>query len=295
MNTPTVGSSRRAVCTTRVTRAAAAAMFAFTSAMAASPLTITSPTSGVVVVPGQSLAITVAVSSGSYPRGIAVLAQDPLGAAGPLAGSVLTFYLTLPAVTPPGTYSVVAAAPNSTGILVQSPPMNVDVERADTASSLSLQPTAANLPYIGASLPLTVMGAFPGSLLVDLTRSSKLMVISENASVATVQIGFITATGPGKTNIDVIYGLNTVKLPVTVPASIRGDLNGDGRVDQSDLNVILAAVGTPATGPYDARDLNGDGKIDVQDARILVSLCAEPHCGITRIPDGSILEESFDE
>lgn len=61
-------------------------------------------------------------------------------------------------------------------------------------------------------------------------------------------------------------------------ASQPGDLNGDGVVDQTDLDILLAAKNTPATGPGDPRDLNGDGKIDALDARKLVTLCTRPGC-----------------
>ena len=45
------------------------------------------------------------------------------------------------------------------------------------------------------------------------------------------------------------------------PQAMPGDLDGDGDVDRDDMNVILAARNTPATGPDDPRDLDGDGMI----------------------------------
>jgi hypothetical protein len=44
---------------------------------------------------------------------------------------------------------------------------------------------------------------------------------------------------------------------------VLGDVDLDGDVDKSDLNLVLAARNTPASGPNDLRDLNGDGTIDV--------------------------------
>jgi hypothetical protein len=47
----------------------------------------------------------------------------------------------------------------------------------------------------------------------------------------------------------------------------RCDANNDGKVDQTDLNLIRAANGQAASGPNDPRDGNGDGFINVADVR----------------------------
>ena len=52
-----------------------------------------------------------------------------------------------------------------------------------------------------------------------------------------------------------------------VPASIKCDADGDGKVTLADLRIIAAANGQVATGPSDPRDGNGDGVINVADAR----------------------------
>jgi hypothetical protein len=48
------------------------------------------------------------------------------------------------------------------------------------------------------------------------------------------------------------------------------DVDGDGAVDRSDVDLILAARNTPAVGPDDPRDADGDGTITVLDARICI-------------------------
>ncbi len=58
-----------------------------------------------------------------------------------------------------------------------------------------------------------------------------------------------------------------------------GDVNGDQVVNRCDLNLIVAARNTPASGPDDPRDLNHDMWITVADSRILVTLCDERGCG----------------
>ncbi len=65
------------------------------------------------------------------------------------------------------------------------------------------------------------------------------------------------------------------------------DLNGDGVIDQRDIDMINAALNTPATGPNDPRDLNQDGVINVLDERILVTQCTLPGCAVTSLPSAA--------
>ena len=52
-----------------------------------------------------------------------------------------------------------------------------------------------------------------------------------------------------------------------------------GHIDVSDVNAILAARGTPASGPGDPRDADGDGTITVLDASQCRLVCTLPFCG----------------
>ena len=72
----------------------------------------------------------------------------------------------------------------------------------------------------------------------------------------------------------------TIAFGEAPPQEIAGDFDGDGDVDRNDLNIILAARNTPASGPDDPRDLDGDGMITGLDARKLVLLCTRPRCAI---------------
>jgi hypothetical protein len=61
------------------------------------------------------------------------------------------------------------------------------------------------------------------------------------------------------------------------PIETPGDVNGDGKVDITDIQAITQALNTPAT-QGDPRDINGDGRITVLDARQCVLLCTNPRC-----------------
>ena len=183
-------------------------------------LIIVSPSVASVIQPGRALAISVHVSSGTYPKGVAIMAQDPIGSAGfsPIVGSAASFTLSVPANTSPGLYKITAVSADSAGAMVFSRPVTIDVERADVPTQLKVQPSSITLQSVGETLPLTILGVFPGAGAVDVTHSSILKFISEKPEVAIVHDGVYSAVGVGQTNIDVRYGPISEKIRVNVPA-----------------------------------------------------------------------------
>lgn len=53
---------------------------------------------------------------------------------------------------------------------------------------------------------------------------------------------------------------------------ITGDVNGDGKVDVADVNIIIDMILqlTPTTSYNNRGDVNGDGKVDVADVNIVI-------------------------
>ncbi|MGR8930975.1 MAG: hypothetical protein ACU836_10060 [Gammaproteobacteria bacterium] len=59
---------------------------------------------------------------------------------------------------------------------------------------------------------------------------------------------------------------------------VVGDVDGDGDVDQADVNLVLGLRGSQATEANDDYDVDDDGQITVLDARKLIALCTRPRC-----------------
>jgi hypothetical protein len=68
--------------------------------------------------------------------------------------------------------------------------------------------------------------------------------------------------------------------PIVEEIYQRGDADHDGDVDRTDVNIIVAARNTSASGPDDTRDVDGDGRITVLDARKAVIACTRPGCAV---------------
>ena len=54
---------------------------------------------------------------------------------------------------------------------------------------------------------------------------------------------------------------------------VPGDVNGDGKVDISDLNVCINIIlGTASQSSYPDADVNGDGKVDITDVNAIINI-----------------------
>jgi hypothetical protein len=248
-------------------------------ARAQSELQITSPANNTIVNPGETIAVIVTRSPDIVD---VTLVGSLVGGALPVmnGGNPLTFSITIPTQKKAGTYAIAAldVTPRSqlaTGVM--SAPVTVQVEAAN-ANSIVADPKIT-LRYPGDKRTLRVFAISANGLSTNISTSSQLSLASSNVAVATVdRMGDVSGVGNGTTTIQVQYNGLSTSVPVTVPTLVRGDLNGDGRIDIDDLNILDSALNRPANGANDARDLNRDGKIDALDARILVTLCTYPQC-----------------
>jgi len=250
-------------------------------------LQITSPPDGTTVVPGDSVTVSVKIAPQSNITAVVVIGSGPIGYSETKTLTPLQFTLSfsvkIPTNTQPGRYRLFSSGVGL-GTAVDSAPIILNVERADPLVQLHVEPTQIAFERAGQEMPLRVIGTFANGAIADLTRSSRTSYSSNGSNIAVVnKFGSVIAAGAGSTTIAVRYGDQTSLVTVSVPVTIKGDLNGDGKVDQDDLNVIIAALNSPAANPFDARDLNQDGVINVLDATQLVSLCTS-HCNTINIP-----------
>jgi Dockerin type I domain len=246
-------------------------------------LAITSPVNGATFAPGQNIPLTVYVNPNRHFGLVSVLGTVPFGNATALGPAFVFPDMPVPVSIAPGQYrlTAVAATSDTSGMQAISQPVIINVERLGaTTASLKVQPNTILFQFVGEQIPLVVWANFSDGTISDVTNSSKASYASASSSIAAVDPhGRVTAMGAGATNITIQYGGQIVIVPIVVPAGVRGDINGDGVVNMDDVNLLLTALNTTATGSYDARDLNGDGKIDVLDARIIVTLCSKARCG----------------
>jgi hypothetical protein len=101
-------------------------------------------------------------------------------------------------------------------------------------------------------------------LNVDYTHQYRVMVKSATCGQDEVVASF----GAISDDIDLTF---TMQQEQTDPDPVRGDLNGDGKVDIADVNISINTMlgKEPST---ELSDLNGDGRTDIADVNIEINL-----------------------
>ncbi len=249
-------------------------------------LRIISPADGDVVAPGQALTIVVEVKLGS-PFTVIGVVGERMGFSEGKISPPFNFTMIVPNNII-GPKKITAVGFTGPGQALFSRSVTVNVETPAFFKQMRIEPSRIDFKFPGDQAQLNIDGVFADGSILDITRSSRTSFVSENQGLDVVDTtGPVPAVAPGTTNIIVAYGSETVVVPVSVPNTIQGDLDANGKVNLDDFNILLGFLGLlvtddwtsipdslkkPAVVPSDARDLNGDGVIDAQDVRILAGI-----------------------
>lgn len=251
--------------------AAVLSLACVSGASAQQQVAITSPANGSVFAPGATINVTATVTGGNV-VGVKVGAQD-MGMTAYQLTAPYTLSLAVPSeVVGPRNLVAVGLIANET--IVFSPPVTVDIEPTAVPTAINFQQSLIAFGYVGQQQRVGVTATFADGSTLDISKSTQLTLTSGNGSLVSVgSAGLLTGLAPGNTTVTAAYGNLSASLQTVGPTSVKGDLNGDGLVNQEDLLILENALGSTPTGPNDARDLNGDGKIDNLDVQALVAAC----------------------
>ncbi len=125
--------------------------------------------------------------------------------------------------------------------------------------------------YILLAICLSFVAAQAGSFnFVNLTKTDKsVSQISTAGLKITFNKGHMLATDANAQTTDI--ALNELEsMYFTAKTVLRGDMNGDGKIDVIDVTALVNGVLNGNIN--EACDVNGDGRVDVSDVTTLINL-----------------------
>ncbi len=181
-------------------------------------LTITAPSNKTQVQPGATVKFTVTLNPATDFGAVLLFGTSPLGLlGGQLAAASLSFSATLPTDLKPASYPVTAVGYTTTGSVVISQPVTLQVGL--TPGSLTVTPGKMFFNSIGAQLPALAGGTLADGTIEDFTESPVVTWKSSNNNVATVSAdGLVTAIANGTAMVTAQYGSYSGSVNVTVSA-----------------------------------------------------------------------------
>ena len=214
-------------------------------AQQAPSLQISSPASGSVATPGQTLSISVTSPNGTAFSQVAVIGPDPIGFS-VLATSVpAQFSIAIPADANCRIYNLTADGITTSGQGATSLPIQIDVERADLPTSLTTPVSDIVLETIGEQRSFMTIAGFSDGTTIDVSESTLMSYTSTNNAVANVDAtGLVTAVGAGSAAISASYTLAGKGIQLTVPVQV---LIQKLTISQNSLTFPAQALGTTST------------------------------------------------
>lgn len=184
-------------------------------------LEITSPASGTVVSPGQTLTVSLSSSDNSTFSSIAVIGEGVLGVTDVATSVPVQLTLTIPAQIECRRYSLTAFAVTTSGVEVFTS-IDIAVERPDMPSAMTPRLRQIIFEAEGETAAIQLLGRFQDGSVLPVQESSNVTYESSDPAVATVDaIGVVTAIAEGEAEITATYGQPadgvTARIPVSVP------------------------------------------------------------------------------
>ena len=242
------------------------------------------PVEGAILVAGSTFVVAVDASKVGNVRGMTLISSIPGTEGGvELRAPQFSRSITLPSKIGFGAHRIWAIVQYQDGRIEKTPEVSVYTAPRGSPAAIRTELSAVQLRFRGDATPLNTYVRFGDGSEDKPARSGLLRCKVSNAEVASFQKDCARVIGlrPGKALATVEYAGLNVSIPVIVLKSKLGDLDGNGFVDEWDLNIVSDAEGEVVVVPGDARDLNKDGRIDMADVKYLSAMCSRPKCAVS--------------
>jgi Bacterial Ig-like domain (group 2) len=229
--------------------------------LAQSAIKITSPTSDLVVRPGQTLGVDVSVSG---PYSLVYLSGPSTTITVPhqsLDTRPYLFHVTVPERSAPGRYMITASLYTPSRVSIASDTIWIDVERPDSPRNIRIGAGSTNF-QVGLGTELKVVGTFEGGTEIDLSHSTRTTYAPDSTGVVSVsKEGQVTALAPGAATILVHHQNLQGAVNVSVAnANLQITSPAEGTVVHAGETLLVDV--TASGGPFEfvsvsASDLRG--------------------------------------
>lgn len=178
-------------------------------------LKIVSPTDKTVVHPGDTLTVEVE-ASGTF-AAVIVFTKDPIPEPETATQPPYKFTMSIPKNIDPGPYKIVANGSSKLYGVIQSRPVEIDVEIADKPVKIITDPGGPIVLRRGGRLALDVIGFYKDGSQYTLNDTGDVQFSSEDPNIAMIyKSGAIDALKKGTTNFVVgVYG-QVIRVKVIV-------------------------------------------------------------------------------
>lgn len=185
-------------------------------------LQITSPVSGSIVNPGQTISVTVTSPANAAFAQVAVVGEDPIEFSSTATSVPAQFPMVIPAsIAACRKYMLTAVGTTTSGQKTESETILIDVERPDFPVSLSSNLQGLTFQAPGDKTPFVILATFSDGSVLDVSESSYVTYASANTSVVSVDANaMVTAVAAGSGSVTATYTRGPISLQISVPVKV---------------------------------------------------------------------------